>query len=119
MPILTFLSLSIALLWSQAGRYLKIVLMIFFVISLLISLVSVSISMLDLEGYNINLFTYQRFPKFFEIADYRISYLVRIVLPSFDGSSHLHLTPLYIILTVGLGYIIWLLNKTGQRRSGS
>jgi len=118
-PILPFLSLSIALLWSKAGRYLKIMLIVLFVISFLISLVSVSISMLDLEGYNINLFAYHRFPKFLEMTNYKISYLVRLILPSFNGSSQLHLMPLYIILAVGLSYIIWLLNKTGPRRAGS
>lgn len=116
-PILPFLSLSLALLWPRTGRSLKIILIFLFLLSLIISFVGVSTSMLDLEGYNYNLSTYYEFPKFFEMTNYKISYITRLISPSFNGSSHFHLLPIYLILIAGFSYIIWLLNKAALRRT--
>jgi hypothetical protein len=106
-PILPFLCLSLALLWRSAVRVLRIVIMFLAWISFLISLMSVSVSMFIQEDSNINIVAEYIIPKFLEANRLNTSVIVRLISPSYDGSSHLHLLPLYIVLAAGFVYIVW------------
>ncbi len=94
--MLPFLCVSLAFLWAQAGKKLKLVLLLFFAISFFISLMSVSVSMIKDIGSEINAVTDYLIPEFFTANQLSVSYLFRLISPSFDGTSHLHILPLYI-----------------------
>ncbi|GJM14730.1 MAG: hypothetical protein DHS20C13_00570 [Thermodesulfobacteriota bacterium] len=106
-PMLPFLCISLAFLWAQAGKKFKLVLFVFFVISFLISLMSVSVSMIKDIGSEINPITEYLIPEFFTANQLDVSFLFRLTSPSFDGTSHLHILPLYLILAIGFIYILW------------
>lgn len=110
-PILPFLCLSLGFLWARSGRILKAAMLFLFTISFLISLMSVSVSMF-IRGASLKLIIPEYLlPKFLEAAQLKISILVRLILPSYDGSSHIHLMPLYIILAIGFLYILYEIYK--------
>ena len=110
-PMLPFLCISLAFLWAQAGKKLKLVLLLFFAISFFISLMSVSVSMTKDIGSEINAVTDYLIPEFLAANQLSVSFLFRLISPSFDGTSHLHILPLCIILAIGFIYILWELYK--------
>lgn len=114
-PMLPFLCLSLAFLWSQAGKKLKLVLLLFFAISFFISLMSVSVSMTEDIGSEINALADYLIPEFFEANQFKVSFLFRLVSSSYDGSSHIHLIPLYIILAISFLYILWEIYKYDRK----
>jgi len=118
-PMLPFLCLSLAFLWGKAGRVLKAIMLLFSAISFVISLMSVSVSMFIQNPSKIHLVSKYIVPKFLEAGHLKTSLIVRLIAPSFDGTSHMHLLPFYIILTVGFIYILWELHKYNAREVDS
>ncbi len=118
-PILPFICLPLAFLWTKAGKKLKLGLLIFFAISFLISLMSVSVSMqIGYSWHRTHLVTEYIIPKFIEASQLKTSLIVRLISPSYIGNSHLDLLPLYIVLALGGLYILWEL-KNFQRKSSN
>lgn len=110
-PILPFICLSLAMLWSYAGKYLKIGLIFLFIVSFFISLMSVSVSMMPLGNSKPNIVLEYLLPQFLEATKLKTSLLVRMISQSYQGSSQIHLFPLYIMLVLGFIYILWQLKK--------
>ena len=80
------------------------------------SLISVSVSMMGVEGAKIKIVIDYLIPKFFEANQLKTSLIMRLISPSHNGNSHLDLLPLYIVLALGGSYILWELNKAGRKR---
>ncbi len=113
-PILPFVCLSLALLWTKAGNVLKSGLLLFFGISFLISLMSVSVSMLKAPPSNVHIVTQYLVHKFLEASHLKTSFLIRLVSPSLDG---MHVLPLLTVLAMGGLYILWELRRVDRDSS--
>ncbi len=118
LPMLPFLCLSLGLFWVRAGSIIRAELLFLFAISFLISLMRVSVSMAIQHAPRIHIVAEYLIPKFIEASQFRTSFIVRLLSPSYDGNSHLDLLPLYIILALGGLYILWEL-KNSQRKSSN
>lgn len=116
-PVLPFLCLSLALLWANCSRISKGILLVFFVVSFLISLASVSASMTYELAPGLNAVMDFAIPKFYNAEQLNTSLVLRLVFPSFKGNSHLDILPLYIIIVSGVSYIFWELKSA--RKEGS
>jgi hypothetical protein len=115
-PALPFLCLPLAMLWTGAGKYARALLLVLFTLSFLISLVCVSVSMTHALDWNKNLLTEYLIPGFIAGDKLRISLLVRWLVPNslregFTGQTAL--LPLYAVLLLCGGYIVWRLRKPG------
>jgi len=110
-PILPFVCLSLGILWSRAGKYLRAGMLVFFVISFFISLASVSVSMMGVRTPKTNIVLDYLIPNFLDANKLKTSFVVRSISYSLNGNSHADLIPLYIILVLGLGYILWELKR--------
>lgn len=118
-PILPFLCLSLAFLWSKASRYLKAGLLLFFALSFFLSLASVSVSMVLGIKTKINFVIDHIIPNFIEANNLTTSFIVRSISPSSNGNSHIDLLPLYIVLAVGGIYILWELETFRRKNKDS
>jgi len=99
-PILPFLCLPLAILWSKANKYFQSILIFFFILSFFICLTSVSVTMtLGIEDKAYFVFDYL-IPEFIEPGKYRISPVIRMLVPGINGKSHFDLLPLLIIFLV-------------------
>jgi len=110
-PILPFLCLSFAVLWSKSGNYLKLAMIILALISYFVSLLCVSINMYVRLSEEINYVTQHLIPKFIHGNKFMISYILRLIIPSIDVNSQMGLLPLYIFQLVGLVYIVLQIRK--------
>jgi len=114
-PILPFVSLSLGILWSKAGKYLRVAILVFFVISFFISLASVSVSMMGVRTPKTNIVLDYLIPNFLDANKLKTSFVVRSISYSLNGDTQADLIPLYIILVLGLGYILWELKREDSK----
>lgn len=116
-PTLPFLCLLLALLWSNSSRFLKGLLLVFFGVSFLISLASVSVSMTKDLAPNLNAIIDFVIPRFYSGDRLKTSLVLKLISPSNEATSHLTLLPLYIVIVSGVSYILWQLKNA--RKGGS
>lgn len=127
-PILPFLCLPISLFYFQSGRKVKAVLVALFIVSFVISLMSVSVSMyhqnasvalLGGKPDTGNIITAYLIPGFIEGRDFQFS-LYNFSLFSLKDilnknlSSHIILIPLYLIYLCFGTYIFWALMRSAH-----
>jgi len=72
--------------------------------------------MMGVEGAKVKIVIDYLIPKFFEADQLKTSLILRLLFPSHNVNSHLDLLPLYIVLALGGGYILWELNRPGERK---
>lgn len=116
-PILPFLCFALAMLWFTSSRVLKGILIVFFGVSFLITLASVSISMTTELTPNVNAVLDYVFPRFYDANNLQTSLLLKLIFPSMKDHNHLALLPLYIVIVSGLSYIIWQLRSAHRESS--
>lgn len=113
-PMLPFLCLPLAVLWGGTGRNLRLLMVVLFAVSFLISLFSVSVSMTLQYRHENNIITNFLIPEFLEAKRYQISLPVRMLISPFTSESykgHVVLFPLFAIMTAFGSYIIYRLRK--------
>ncbi len=136
-PMLPFLCLPISLFFFRSGMKVKAVLLALFLVSFLISLMSVSVSMfhanasvslLNIKPDSGNVITSYLIPRFIEGHGFQFS-LFDYSLSSFKGllDKDLHgqiiLIPLYVVYLCFGAYVFWQIQKTkckfSDRRSNT
>lgn len=116
-PMLPFLCLPLAVLWSESGNRFKAVLLALFALSFLISLMSVSVSMMEGGFTEVNMVTQYLISRFFAGDINQLSIQVKLIFlgPAGEGyTGQLVLIPLYIIIAACLAYILGLLKKADR-----
>ena len=116
-PMLPFLCLPLALLWSGSLRTLRTAFLILLAASVLISLMSVSVSMLHGQQASGNtVFTYL-LPKFVEGQTQWLSLPMMVLYfsPELSGyNKQILLVPLYLVMAVCLFFIYRNVKKSGR-----
>ncbi len=112
-PMLPFLCLPLAVMWSGAGKRFRAVLLGLFSISFLISLASVSFSMTKEISRDINILTGYIIPGFLEGERFQINafrvFLPDSLKPFLKGQTAL--MPLYVVLAMCGAYIVRLIRR--------
>lgn len=115
-PMLPFLCLPIALLWTVAGKMVKTVLLALFGLSFALNLVCVSVFMTLEYEKDLNIFTYAMFPLFLNGENLQFSLPIRWLFSISALKSHnniLFLIPLLLFLAVCAFYLIFTIRKSG------
>ena len=116
-PMLPFLCLPLAVLWSRSGKIFKAVLLALFTLSFLISLMSVSVSMTIGDISEMNMVAEFLIPRFLAGHIQKVSLPVKLIFPSpvVEGyNGQLALIPLYVIIAACLIYIFIQLKKADR-----
>jgi len=116
-PMLPFLCLPLSVLWTRAGKKIRVVLLILFTISMLISLMSAAVSMTQGQYSDSNIVMDYLVPEFMHGRIPQLSLPVKLIFsdPTITGyNGQLALIPLYLIIAVCVVYIIREVRKDDQ-----
>ena len=116
-PMLPFLCLPLAVLWSKSGKIFKVVLLTLYALSFLISLMCVSVSMIEKHTSEMNMVAEFLIPKFISGHIHPILLPIMLIYPEsgiYATYRHLALIPLYILIAAFLIYIFSQLKKVDR-----
>jgi len=116
-PMLPFLCLPLAVLWSRSRKQFKAVLLTLLALSFLISLMCVSVSMTIGDISEMNMVAEFLLPRFIAGHIQMVSLPVKLIFPEsviYGYYRHLALIPLYILIAAFLIYIFSQLKKADR-----
>lgn len=117
-PMLPFLCLPIALLWTAVGKMLKTVLLALFGLSFTLNLICVSVFMTLQYEKDLNIFTYAMFPLFLNGENFQFSLPLRWIFSVSalnDNNNILFLIPLLLFLACCAFYLVLTILRSNEK----
>lgn len=116
-PMLVFVCLPLSILWASSKKYVKYVLLMLFSVSVVISLMCVSVWIIEPEYKGPNILTEFLIPEFLEGRFRSLSLPVRLIFPGAElgvKNDQVALIPFYIIFAALLYLIVRTVRKSEE-----